>query len=79
VAIDGGCATDRLIRVPTDEGKAVIVRERIGHAVDAVFGNSIHDAAMLELARHAFAINPNPDLDALAAQRGWTVYRPDPL
>ena len=79
VAIAGGYATDKLIRVPTDEGKAVIVRNRIGPSVDAVFGNSIHDAAMLELARHPFAVNPNPDLEAIAVSRGWTVYRPDPV
>ncbi len=79
VAIEGGCATGNLIRVPTDEGKAAIVRQRIGGSVDAVFGNSIHDAAMLELARHPFAINPNSDLEALAAARSWTIYRPDPL
>ncbi len=79
VAIEGGCATGQLLRVPTDEGKAGIVRERIGASVDAVFGNSIHDAAMLELARHPFAVNPNPDLEALARPRGWTIYRPDPL
>ncbi|HVP44192.1 MAG TPA: haloacid dehalogenase-like hydrolase [Terriglobales bacterium] len=77
VAIEAGCATDKLIRVPTDEGKAVIVRERIGPCPDAVLGNSIHDAAMLELARHPFAINPNPDLAELAKQRRWTIYRPD--
>ncbi len=79
VRIEDGCATDKLIHVPTDEGKAVVVREQIGRSVDAVFGNSIHDAAMLELARHGFAISPNPDLETLAAARGWTVYRPDPL
>ncbi len=79
VAIEGGCATDKLIRVPTDEAKAVVVRERIGHSPDAVFGNSIHDSAMLEIARHAFAINPNPDLEELATQRRWMIYRPDGL
>lgn len=79
VTIEGGCATDQLLRVPTDEGKAAIVRERIAGSVDSVFGNSIHDAAMLELARHAFAINPNPDLEGLARARRWTIYRPDPL
>ncbi len=79
VAIEGGCATDRLVRVPTDQAKAVIVRERIGDFPDAVFGNSVHDTAMLALARNAFAINANPDLAVLAASRGWTIYRPDPL
>ncbi|MBZ5646686.1 MAG: haloacid dehalogenase-like hydrolase [Acidobacteriia bacterium] len=79
VAIENGRATGRLIRVPTDEGKATVVRELIGASVDAAFGNSVHDAAMLVLARHGFAINPNPDFEPLAARSGWTVYRPDPL
>jgi phosphoserine phosphatase len=64
------------VRVPTDELKAAAIREVIGRAPDAVFGNSLHDAAMLELARHPFAINPNPDLESLARERGWTVYQP---
>jgi len=79
VHIEDGCATDRLMQVPTDEAKAVVLRKYVGSAVDAVFGNSIHDAAMMGLARHAFAIKPNPDLESLACAQGWTVYRPDPL
>ena len=79
VHVDGGCATDRLIRVPTDAGKAAAIRELIGKNIDAVFGNSIHDAAMLEMARHPFAINPNPDLAEVATRNNWTIYRPDPL
>lgn len=79
VQVEDGCATDRLIRVPTDEGKAAALREFIGDKIDAAFGNSIHDAAMLEMARHPFAINPNPDLAAIAGQKGWTIYQPDPF
>jgi len=44
--------------------------------VDVCFGNSIHDREMLELARHAFAVNPNPDLEKLARERDWPVYWP---
>ncbi len=76
VEIDHGCATGRLIRVPTDEGKAQAIRETLHGIVDVCGGNSIHDAAMLELATHAFAINPNPDLEALANERGWKIYWP---
>jgi HAD superfamily hydrolase (TIGR01490 family) len=74
---ENGIATGKLIRVPTGEGKAVAVREFIAKKVDMVFGNSIHDAAMLELARKPYAINPNPDLRQIAQQRGWTIYDPD--
>lgn len=76
VHIEDGCATGRLLRVPTGAEKATAIREVIGRPVDAAFGNSIHDAAMLEMAHHAFAINPNPDLREISRQRGWTVYIP---
>jgi phosphoserine phosphatase len=71
-----GIFTDRLIQVPSDEGKADAIRAHIARPVDAVFGNSVHDAAMLRLARHAFAINPSPELEQEARVAGWTVYRP---
>jgi phosphoserine phosphatase len=44
--------------------------------VDVCFGNSVHDAAMLEIARHAFAVNPNPDLEQIAQEKGWQIYWP---
>jgi phosphoserine phosphatase len=31
---------------------------------------------MLEIARHPYAINPNPDLEQIATERGWTIYQP---
>jgi phosphoserine phosphatase len=76
VEVNDGHCTDRLIRVPTDELKASAIRELLPRTPDAAFGNSIHDLAMLELAQHAYAINPNPDLEKMAQQRGWTVYHP---
>ncbi len=77
VEIDGDCASDRLLRVPTDELKATAIREVIGRPVDAVFGNSLHDLHMLEIARDAYAVNPNPDFAPEAERRGWNVYWPD--
>jgi phosphoserine phosphatase len=76
VHLDDGYVTDRLIRVPTDELKAVAIREVIGKPIDAVFGNSVHDQAMLEIAKYPFCVNPNPDLEEIAQERGWPVYRP---
>ena len=73
---EDGCATDRLIRVPTDELKAAAIREMIGGAVDAAFGNSVHDQAMLELAKSPFCVDPTPELERIAQQRGWPVYKP---
>jgi phosphoserine phosphatase len=74
VASENGRATNRLLDVPTDAGKATSIRKYIKKTVDAVFGNTMHDAAMLELARHAFAINPTAELRTLAEQRGWMIY-----
>jgi phosphoserine phosphatase len=31
---------------------------------------------MLEITPHPFAINPNPDLEKIARERGWMVYQP---
>jgi phosphoserine phosphatase len=76
VHIEDGNASDRLIRVPTDELKAVAIREVIAKPMEAVFGNSVHDQAMLEMAKYPFCVNPNPDLEQLARERGWPVYRP---
>ena len=76
VYVVDGVATDRLVRVPSGPDKAVAIREVIQRPADAVFGNSIFDLDMLELARHPFAINPNPDLRTIAEQRGWPIYEP---
>src|SRR5271170_7065084 len=76
VEIDGGRITDRLIRVPSGAGKPRAIREVIGKDPDAAFGNSRWDADMLAIARHGFAVNPNPDLEKKAHENGWTVYWP---
>lgn len=79
VHLDGGGASDRLIRVPTDEVKALAIQEVIGKPVDAVFGNSVHDQAMLEMARYPFCVNPNADLERIARECGWPVYWPESI
>jgi phosphoserine phosphatase len=43
---------------------------------DAVFGNSVHDAAMLAIARRAFPVNPTPALSERSAFESWPVYFP---
>ena len=77
VEIKDGLATDRLVRVPTDECKAVVLRETLKTPIDVCFGNSVHDAAMLEMATHAFAVSPNEDLETLAKEKGWKIYWPE--
>lgn len=76
LAVEDGLVTDRLLRVPTDELKQTVIEEVIGRPVDAVFGNSMHDFAMLEKAKDAYAINPNAELAAKAAALGWKIYWP---
>ena len=76
VHIDDGRATDRIHRVPTGEHKAIAICEVIGKPVHGVFGNSVHDHAMLEIARHPFCINPNPDLERAAKEKRWPIYWP---
>lgn len=73
---ENGCASDRLVRVPTGQSKAEAIQEMIGDSVDAAFGNTVHDVAMLSLARQAFAISPDAELEGLARQRGWVVHHP---
>ncbi|MGA3318786.1 MAG: haloacid dehalogenase-like hydrolase [Candidatus Korobacteraceae bacterium] len=76
VQVERGCASDRLVRVPTDELKVVAIRKHIGQSVDVALGNSIHDQAMLEMAKHPLCVNPNDDLEQIARERGWPVYWP---
>ncbi|HYN16000.1 MAG TPA: haloacid dehalogenase-like hydrolase [Terriglobales bacterium] len=77
-AIEDGRCSPRLLMVPTDEGKAVALRERFPDgAIDAAFGNTVHDVAMLSLARRAFAISPDAGLESIARERGWIVYDPE--
>jgi phosphoserine phosphatase len=76
VRVKDGIITSEIVDVPTDEAKAVALK-RVGFpAPDAVFGNSIHDLAMLEIAQRPFPVNPSPALLEAAAKRGWGYFRP---
>jgi HAD superfamily phosphoserine phosphatase-like hydrolase len=76
VEVKNGIICDHLLDVPTDEGKVASLK-RVGvTAPDAVFGNSIHDAAMLAIARTAFPVNPTVGLLERCNQEGWPVYYP---
>lgn len=84
VEVANGLVTGVLRDVPTDDGKAASLR-RVGiDRPDAVFGNSVHDAAMLAMARRAFPVNPSPALLEQSVAEGWPVYfpasvRPNPV
>ena len=76
VRVESGIITSEILEVPTDEAKAEALK-RVGLPTpDAVFGNSIHDLAMLEMARNPFPVNPSPALLEAAAKRGWGYFRP---
>jgi HAD superfamily phosphoserine phosphatase-like hydrolase len=77
VEIENGIITDRLVRIPSGEGKPKAIKSVLSEPPAAAFGNSKWDAAMLQMARHAFAVNPNPDLESIARQRGWRIYYPE--
>lgn len=76
VTVKEGLVTETICDVPTDEGKVASLA-RVGITTpDAVFGNSVHDAAMLAIARRAFPVNPTPALVERSAAEGWPVYYP---
>jgi phosphoserine phosphatase len=79
VVVEDGKVTDKVIRVPSGKGKPDAIREVIARTPDAVFGNSIWDTDMLEIARHPFVINPTPELLNISGEREWTVYYPEPV
>ncbi len=76
VEVKDGMVTDVIRDVPTDEGKVMALRRAGVTNPDAVFGNSVHDAAMLAIARRAFPVNPTPALTERSLQEGWPVYYP---
>lgn len=76
VKVTDGIITSELVDVPTGPAKAVALR-RVGlPRPDAVFGNSLHDLAMLELAAHPFPVNPSLGLLEECGKRGWGYFRP---
>jgi phosphoserine phosphatase len=78
--VENGVVTDRLAQMPSGPGKPRALREVLsGQALDAAFGNSRWDTEMLAMAVNAFAVNPNPDLEITARERGWVIYFPEAI
>jgi phosphoserine phosphatase len=77
VAVKAGVIASDVVDVPTDEGKVAALARMGITRPDAVFGNSIHDLAMLEIAASPFPINPSAGLLEAAARHGWGYYRPE--
>jgi phosphoserine phosphatase len=76
VQVSNGVISADIVAVPTDEGKAEALKRAGLPTPDAVFGNSIHDLAMLEIARNAFPVNPSPALLKAAQKHAWGYFRP---
>jgi len=76
VKVSNSVISADIVAVPTDEGKAEALRHAGLPTPDAVFGNSIHDLAMLKIARNAFPVNPSPALLKAAQKHGWGYFRP---
>ena len=76
VRVENGIIAADILAVPTDEGKAEALKRAGLPTPDAVFGNSIHDLAMLDIARNPFPVNPSPALIQAAQKRNWGYFRP---
>jgi len=76
-AVEYGVVADRLLRVPSGLGKVEAIESEVKRAPDCAFGNAIWDREMLALSKHAFAINPNPNLLEIAKANRWRVYQPE--
>ncbi len=76
VRVRHGVITNELLAVPTDDAKVTALRGVGVTQLGPVFGNSVHDAAMLRVADRPFAVNPTPALRELAAREGWPIFEP---
>jgi phosphoserine phosphatase len=75
--VENGVIAKKLVRVPSGPGKVEAIKSASPGSPDCAFGNAIWDREMLSVARHAFAINPNPNLREIALANRWTIYQPD--
>jgi HAD superfamily hydrolase (TIGR01490 family) len=78
-----GCFTGRVAGTPNmREGKVTRLHAWLSEqgtalsALDSVaYSDSMNDAPLLSATRRAVAVDPDPRLATLAAERGWTVLR----
>ena len=77
VEVIDGVAGERLLAVPTDAAKADALWKADVKLPDAVFGNSVHDLAMLKMAQRPYPVNPTEALLEAARGAGWPVFWPE--
>ena len=63
--------------VPSGPGKVEAIKSSVKRTPDCAFGNAIWDREMLALSKHAFAINPSPNLMEIAQANHWRIYQPE--
>lgn len=82
VALENERYTGDIYGVPTyQQGKVTRIEQWLAEHNGAPFrarygySDSINDRTLLEYVDHPFVINPDPALEALAAQRNWPINR----
>lgn len=78
-ALDKNRISEKLLRIPSGDGKPKAIHELAQKHPDAAFGNSRWDLEMLQTSRHPVAVNPTRDLEQAARERGWMIYFPDAI
>ena len=74
-SVENGVISETNIEpLPFREGKVRAIERHIGGRVSLVFGDSLNDVPMLEMAVSlAVVINPNKELASLALEKGWAI------
>jgi phosphoserine phosphatase len=76
VEVRDGVLAETLVAVPSGAAKRTALLQAGVPTPHAVFGNSLHDAAMLAMAVAPFAVNPTPQLAEMAKLERWPIYWP---
>jgi HAD superfamily hydrolase (TIGR01490 family) len=77
--VQDGRYTGRLVGEPlhgpakAEAVRALALREGLDLARCSAYSDSVNDLPMLELVGHPVPVNPDPDLKAVARERGWEV------
>jgi len=76
VRVVAGLITTEILDVPPTKARPRPSRVW-SHLPRCGVRNSVHDLAMLQIARNAFPVNPSPALLEAAAKNGWGYFQPE--